>query len=73
MLIGETGRRACGDEIRLAAQECGDLQAVHHTRGGLRLFGPVHVREDGKSRDPLHAGQDAQTLVEPRTAEGSQA
>ena len=54
-------------QVRLAAEERGDLQDVRHLgrRFGLRRL--VDVGEDGKALG-LHAGQDAQAFAQARTA-----
>ena len=53
----QPGGRAGGEQIRLPAQERGDLQAVDHPRGGLRLGGLVDVGEQGQPQLRLHAAR----------------
>ena len=68
--------RPCGlrqKEVRLAAQEGGDLQHVDDLRGRRALRALVHVREHGQARRLADTRELPQPLLQPRARGGSRA
>ena len=65
-LAGSTGGL---EEIRLPAEERGDLQDVHHLCGRRALGRLVDVGEHGQADLRLDPGEDAQAFLQPRAAE----
>src|SRR5205807_6726319 len=66
---GASGRRRGQQQIRLPAEERGDLQDVHHLGGRRALGRLVDVGEHGQADLRLDPGEDAQAFLQPRAAE----
>ena len=58
------------DQIRLPAEEGGDLQDVHHLTGGERLHLVVNVRDDREVQLRAEALQDDEAVIQTRPAKG---
>jgi len=61
------------EQIRLAAEEGGDLQDVRGFGGGRGLIGRMDVGEDGQPGAALHFREDAEPLAQAGAAIGADA
>jgi len=67
---GFPGAGGGDDEVRLAREECGDLEAVERLGGGRTLVGQVDVAEYGDVELVADLFEYAQSFIDPGAAEG---
>ncbi len=61
---------SCNNEVGLAAEKGGDLDDVADGAGDGGFFGGVDVGEDGEVEFALDAGEDFESFIHARSAEG---
>ena len=64
------GLARSGQQIRLAAEEGGDLHAIDDLGGGGGLVGQVDIGHDGQVEFLFHRGQPVEALLESGAAGG---